>query len=154
MLDVCRRSVELVQQQGPADCSVSIGEYGKFSMHGQDWKVSHIVSLSLHAKILLRSLLSCVRKTGLTEAAWGDVAAHHNILCRMQAIHGTHSGSASQNNGFSVQDLARPLASLCGLGLVVCVGGGLNPGKLGIHSKLLLACQEDEIRLALGTRQG
>lgn len=150
MLDVCRRSVELVQQQGPADCSVSIGDVRKvLDAMVKTGKVSHIVSLSLHAKILLRSLLSCVRKTGLTEAAWGDVAAHHNILCRMQAIHGTHSGSASQNNGFSVQDLARPLASLCGLGLVVCVGGGLNPGKLGIHSKLLLACQEDEIRLAL-----
>jgi origin recognition complex subunit 1 len=40
------------------------------------------------------------------------------------------------------------LSQLCALGLLIAVGTGAGNGKSGMYARFLLACQEDEVRLA------
>ncbi|CDS02151.1 hypothetical protein [Sporisorium scitamineum] len=146
MLDVCRRSIELVElkaktsNQAPKPVNILDMKSVLDSMV-KSGKVSHILSLPLHAKILLLSLLSCLRRSGLAEAQLADIAAHHKAISRMYAIHPTTPFEA----GIS---LNAPLAALSSLGLVICVGQGAGVGRAAGFARLMLACQEDEVRLA------
>ncbi|GAC94288.1 hypothetical protein PHSY_001859 [Pseudozyma hubeiensis SY62] len=152
MLDVCRRSIELVELKAktsgltiPKPVTILDMKSVLDSMV-KSGKVSHILSLPLHAKILLLSLLSCLRRSGLAEAQLADVETHHHAICRMYAINFTTSPFAP----VAAQDfsLTSPLATLSALGLVVCVGQGAGTARAGGFARLMLACQEDEVRLA------
>lgn len=144
MLDVCRRSIELVQSKSKALASIPkpvtiLDMKSVLDSMVKSGKVSHILSLPLHAKILLLSLLSCLRRSGLAEAEVADVASHHRAICRMYGINLPAGEETSLN---------APLASLSCLGLIICVGQGAGVGRAGGFARLMLACQEDEVRLA------
>ncbi|KAN0064964.1 Origin recognition complex, subunit 1 [Thecaphora frezii] len=130
-------------------------------------RVSHILSLPLHGKILLLSLFSCLRRSGLVEANVGDVLSHHKAVCRMYAIAphpwcvaagvragpmgpGVLGGKGETAVTWDAIDIAPALAQLCKLGLVVAVGAGAGTGRANSFARLMLACQEDEVRLAFG----
>ncbi|TKY87554.1 hypothetical protein EX895_003568 [Sporisorium graminicola] len=145
MLDVCRRSIELVELKAkttgltvPKPVTILDMKSVLDSMV-KSGKVSHILSLPLHAKTLLLSLLSCLRRSGLAEAELADVSSHHKAICRMYAI------TSASEEGTS---LNAPLATLTSLGLVICVGQGAGTGRAAGFARLMLACQEDEVRLA------
>lgn len=147
MLDVCRRSIELVELKAktsglgvPKPVTILDMKSVLDSMV-KSGKVSHILSLPLHAKILLLSLLSCLRRSGLAEAELADIASHHRAICRMYAISSTALAQEEAN-------LNAPLATLSSLGLVICVGQGAGTGRAAGFARLMLACQEDEVRLA------
>ncbi|CBQ71365.1 related to origin recognition protein Orc1p [Sporisorium reilianum SRZ2] len=143
MLDVCRRSIELVELQArtsgltPPKPVTILDMKSVLDAMVKSGKVSHILSLPLHAKIVLLSLLLCLRRSGLAEAELHDVASHHRAICRMYAINSHESTSINP-----------PLAALSSLGLVICVGQGAGTGRAAGFARLMLACQEDEVRLA------
>ncbi|CEH12317.1 p-loop containing nucleoside triphosphate hydrolase protein [Ceraceosorus bombacis] len=181
MLDVCRRGVELVETRylGSSSSGTGISDQSTtlpappvqpadmieiLSALVKSGKVAHIRSVSLHAKILLISLLSVLRRLGLVEVSTSDVLAHHRALCGMHGItrnaglpplRATLSKStttplaASTVTSFTMDELDSPLTSLCALGLAVAVGSGAAPGRAGSMARLMLACQEDEVKLAL-----
>lgn len=144
MLDVCRRAVELAEElagAGAAPAPITIGDVRSvLDAMARSGRSAHIGALPLHAKALLASMLSCVRRTGLTEVTWGDVLAHHTALCR---THSLGTGTVSD------EALLRPLATLCALGVVVAVGAGAGSARAGPHARFLVAVQEDEVRLAM-----
>ncbi|CAD6885030.1 unnamed protein product [Tilletia laevis] len=121
--------------------------------------VRHIASLSLSAKSLLVALLRHIRRSGLAEVRVGDVLNEQsNILLAHGLAKGTKRSKGEQANGWTdwdltpnLADLDWALASLCRAGLVTAVGSGAGPGRAGINGRLSLACQEDEVRLALQT---
>ncbi|KIS65997.1 origin recognition complex subunit 1 [Mycosarcoma maydis] len=149
MLDVCRRSIELVELQAKVCGSLIPKPVSILDMKSvldsmvKSGKVSHILSVSLHAKMVLLSLLSCLRRSGLAEAEFADVVAHHTAVCRMYGISSFGSTAIAHEPA-----LTAPLATLCSLGLVVCVGQGAGTGRAAGFARLMLACQEDEVRLA------
>lgn len=171
MLDVCRRAVELVESRArPAltgnttpleSASVPTPATSppikQITIHDmrqvldsmvKSGKVGHIATLPLHAKMVLLSLLNVLRRSGLAEATVGDVFAHHAAVCRMHAIARPGAGDDASTSTFNAEELAHPLAALCALGLVIAVGAGCGPGKATAHGRLMIACQEDEVRLA------
>lgn len=153
MLDVCRRSIELVEAKAKSSAAVTPKMVTILDMKSvldsmvKSGKVSHMLSLALHAKILLLSLLSCLRRSGLAEAELQDVSSHHKAICRMYAIP-TSTLAFSTNSSVEQISLNGPLAALSSLGLVICVGQGAGIGRVGAFARLMLACQEDEVRLA------
>ncbi|SPO31563.1 related to origin recognition protein Orc1p [Ustilago trichophora] len=160
MLDVCRRSIELVELKAKTSPVPSatpkpvtiLDMKSVLDSMVKSGKVSHILSLPLHAKILLLSLLSCLRRSGLAEAELGDVSSHHKAICRMYGISTTtifgQTGTTTATTGAEETSLNAPLATLTSLGLVICVGQGAGTGRAGGFARLMLACQEDEVRLA------
>ncbi|EPQ30604.1 uncharacterized protein PFL1_02128 [Pseudozyma flocculosa PF-1] len=203
MLDVCRRAVELVEMRAVASvAAVAAAATGSTSTSNggnndaaatatvkavtiadmksvldsmvKSGRVSHILSLPLHGKVLLLSLFSCLRRSGLVEAELVDVLTHHRAVCRMYAIHpsplllfspsssssssssslplgaGAGAGGGVEKVVWDKIDFAPALAQLCSLGLILAVGQGAGPGRARGFSRLILACQEDEVRLAFG----
>lgn len=150
MLDVCRRSIELIETQhqfspvtgpkSPPKAVTILDMKCVLDSMVKSGKVSHILSLPLHAKIVLLSLLSCLRRSGLAEAELAEVASHHKAICRMYGISTLGFGDDTSLNA--------PLAALSSLGLIICVGQGAGTGRAGAFARLMLACQEDEVRLA------
>ncbi|SNX87781.1 related to origin recognition protein Orc1p [Melanopsichium pennsylvanicum] len=152
MLDVCRRSIELVESKAKASpiANAPIKSVTILDMKSvldsmvKSGKVSHILSLPLHAKVVLLSLLSCLRRSGLAEAELADISSHHKAICRMYGINTSFNQVATGEE----TSLNAPLAVLSSLGLVICVGQGAGTGRAGGFARLMLACQEDEVRLA------
>lgn len=163
MLDICRRSIEMVEAKQAIDAAsppkVTIADVRSvLDVMVKCSRPSHISrSLSTHAKILLFSLLSLVRKTGLAEIRIADLGFHHRALCR---LHGVDSDLADDADGAAEDQyadevgrivLTAPLNQLTSLGLVIPVGSGAGPGKAASYARVLLSqsVREDEVRLAL-----
>ncbi|EST07379.1 ATPase, AAA-type, core [Kalmanozyma brasiliensis GHG001] len=152
MLDVCRRSIELVELKARTAALSTPKPVTILDMKSvldsmvKSGKVSHILSLPLHAKVLLLSLLSCLRRSGLAEAEVQDISAHHHAICRMYGI--TTTTSFNPQPAQEETCLNGPLATLSSLGLIICVGQGAGTGRAAGFARLMLACQEDEVRLA------
>lgn len=149
MLDVCRRAVEMAEEralaQNVAPSPLTIHDIRDvMDRMARSGRAAHIAALSIHAKLLLASMYACLRRTGIHEVVWSDVVAHHAALCR------THAGGDTNVTEVSGDDLQRPLASLCSLGLVIAVGAGAGSARGGSHARFLLAVQEDEVHTALG----
>lgn len=144
MLDVCRRSIDSVEmqaaKQGNPPRQVTIDDVKKvLDSMVKSGKVSHLIKLSLQAKITLISILACSRRSGVAECDLATILTHQRTLCRMQGI------SAK----FDLHTISPIMSQLCSLGLLIAVGSGAGTAKGGMHSRFLLACQEDEVRLAL-----
>jgi origin recognition complex subunit 1 len=143
MLDVCRRSIESVEMQtksGDTPRQVVIEDAKKvLDSMVKSGKVSHLIKLSLQAKVALVSILSCSRKSGVAECDLATILASQLSLCRMQGI------TAKLN----LDTISPILSQLCALGLLIAVGTGAGSGKAGMHARFILTCQEDEVRLAL-----
>ncbi|CAO1622678.1 unnamed protein product [Parajaminaea phylloscopi] len=170
MLDVCRRAIELVEASredsatANAAARVTIADVRSvLDVMVKSSRPSHISrSLSTHAKVLLVSLLSLVKKTGVTELCLSDLASHHRALCRLHGIGDAErqeadGNAAGSNDGvdssrtLEAAVLTVPLAQLTSLGLVIPVGAGVGPGKAASLARVLLSqtVREDEVRLSL-----
>ncbi|WFD31487.1 Origin recognition complex, subunit 1 [Malassezia sp. CBS 17886] len=154
MLDVCRRAVEVAEQHalvhGSAPPPLSIADIRSvLDAMARSGKAAHMSALPFHAKLLLVSMYSCAHRTGVAEVSWGDVVAHHAALCRTHSIARGGAGAASALEGFSDEELLRPLATLCALGLVVAVGAGAGNARAGPYARFLLAVQEEEAHAVL-----
>ncbi|CAO1627742.1 unnamed protein product [Jaminaea pallidilutea] len=159
MLDVCRRAIETIEVQGSADSAaapvdkraVTIADIRNvLDGMAKSSRPSHISrSLSTHAKVLLVSMLSLVRKTGIAETCLADLAAHHRALSRLHGL--GDSDDAQSKEVISGTALLHPLGQLVSMGLLIPVGSGVGPGKAAGNARILLSnvVREDEVRLAL-----
>ena len=144
MLDVCRRAIDSVEMEvttpGSTPRQVTIVDVKRvLDSMVKSGKVSHLIKLPLQAKVVLISILACSRRSGVAETDLATILAHQRTLCRMQAIPAL----------LDLDTIAPIMAQLCSLGLLIAVGSGTGSGKAGIFARFLLACQEDEVRLAL-----
>lgn len=152
MLDVCRRAVEMAEERAIAQHTepsplgiLDIREV--MDRMARSGRAAHVASLSSHAKLLLASMFACVRRSGVTEVVWSEVLTHHAALCRTHTV--ARCGMTEPN--YSDDEMLRPLASLCALGLVIAVGSGAGNARGGAHARFLLAIQEDDVHAALGS---
>jgi origin recognition complex subunit 1 len=143
MLDVARRSIDSVEMQtkpGRKPRPVTIEDVKKvLDSMVKSGKVSHIINLSLHAKVTLVSMLSCTRKSGVAEVDLGSILSNQRSQCRTQGIPAK----------LDLDTISSVLSQLCSLGLLIAVGTAAGTGKGGMHARFILTCQEDEVRLAL-----
>ncbi|UZJ55363.1 hypothetical protein CBS101457_004683 [Exobasidium rhododendri] len=150
MLDVCRRAIDSVEMQQHDQAKqqkdalpmrkVKISDVMKIiDAIVKSGKVSHLIKLPLQAKVTLLSILACSRRSGVAEVDLAAILAHQRTLCRMQAIPAA----------LDLETLSPVLSQLSALGLLIAVGNGAGTGKSGMYARFLLACQEDEVRLAL-----
>jgi origin recognition complex subunit 1 len=142
MLDVCRRAIDSVEMQTKPGCKpkeVTIMDVMRvLDSMVKSGKGFHLIKLPLQAKVTLISILTCTRRSGIAEIDLATILAHQKTLCRMQAIP-IH---------LTLDTISTILSQLCALGLLIAVGTGAGNGKSGMYARFLLACQEDEVRLA------
>lgn len=154
MLDVCRRVVELAEHRaavnGKEPEPISILEMRDvLDRMARSGRAAHIAALSLHAKLLLASMYACVRKAEVTEVEWGDVLSHHSALCRTHSVARLGSSKETGIQDYNEEELLRPLATLCALGIVVAVGAGAGSARAGPHARYLVMVPEEEAKQAM-----
>ncbi|KAH9025341.1 P-loop containing nucleoside triphosphate hydrolase protein [Lactarius hengduanensis] len=77
VLDVCRRTVELVQPLGRAARTDDVKDVIRDLQNSPT--AAFLRALALHERILLAALLKCVRRTGVDEIPWADVRHQHHL---------------------------------------------------------------------------
>lgn len=159
MLDSCRRALEMVEE-----VSISTGKQMKavtamdmteiFKNIVKSGKVAHIHALSFHAKLLLGSILKVFQIQGKPEIDVADVLIQHGQFCTSKDHQRSRfigsNPEVKKVAKFSNEEMSRLLARLSGLGLIVPVGVGCGPARAGGHARIMLACDEADIRLAMG----
>jgi len=77
VLDICRRTVELVQSTQKTAGMREVKEVITAMQNSPT--AGYLQELSLHERIMLASVLKCVKKEGVEEVKWGDVQHQHVI---------------------------------------------------------------------------
>ena len=154
MLDVARRALEKVETEAaekhlPEPRAVSIDHVrAVFDDMAKSGKTMHIQALPVHAKVLLWSAFSCVRKTGLQEVDLEDLHAHHIALCNNHRFSVTAPSPDVVIPRVQIETLQHPLALLCALNLLIAVGTNFASAHVGKKARFLLGVREDEVRFA------
>ncbi|WFD42402.1 Origin recognition complex, subunit 1 [Malassezia psittaci] len=154
MLDVCRRVVELAEYEAafnkkqPEPISI-LQMRDVLNRMARSGRTAHIAALSLHAKLLLASMYACVRKTEVTEVEWGEVSSHHAALCRTHSVGSRSFSRDSEFHTLNEDEILRPLATLCALGIVVAVGAGAGSSRAGPHARYMVMIPEEEAKPAM-----
>lgn len=161
MLDVCRRSIDAIEEGAKAVASadepVTIGEMKKvLDAMVKSGKGAHIARLSLQQKMAIVAILAAVRRAGKAEVDLGTITNTHASLCRMHAIQlpneskvGIYRILYDEDNMGRLTSMSYLINHLCALGLVIAVGTGVAAARSGRYARYVLTCAEDEVRLAL-----
>ncbi|PWN34080.1 P-loop containing nucleoside triphosphate hydrolase protein, partial [Meira miltonrushii] len=160
MLDVCRRSIDAVEEGTKVvhlDQPVTIGEMKKvLDAMVKSGKGAHIAHLSLQQKMTIVAILAAVRRAGKAEVDLSTITNTHASLCRMHAIQlqneskvGIHRVVYDEDDLGRLTSMSYLINHLCALGLVIAVGTGAAAARSGRYARYVLTCAEDEVRLAL-----
>ncbi|KAK9768150.1 Origin recognition complex, subunit 1 [Basidiobolus ranarum] len=142
-LDICRRAVELVETahkgdqaktngQPIAQVTMSMVDKAIKEMYASS-NVKFIQNASLHQKMFLVSLNYQLRKGGLPEVEFGEVANYHIQICRLNNLEPPNTS-----------DLAAICASL---GAARCLL--VEAGRLDLHQRIRLNVAEEDVTMAL-----
>ncbi|KZT42160.1 P-loop containing nucleoside triphosphate hydrolase protein [Sistotremastrum suecicum HHB10207 ss-3] len=84
VLDICRRAVELAQDDNGVLKTVKIPEVKKVIESMQNSPTAIFLrECSLHERMMLASLLKCIRKSGVDAVKWSDVKHQHLIYANL-----------------------------------------------------------------------
>ncbi|OJA08263.1 hypothetical protein AZE42_02066, partial [Rhizopogon vesiculosus] len=76
-LDICRRAVELVHPKGRAARTEDVKEVIKVLQNSPT--AAYLRDCTLHERIMLASLLKCMKRDGVEEIKWGEIEDQHII---------------------------------------------------------------------------
>jgi len=78
VLDICRRAVELVQEKKTTVKAPHIKEVVQVMQNSPT--AAFLRDLSFHERLMLASLIKCIKREGVEEIKWGDVGFLYFIL--------------------------------------------------------------------------
>ncbi|KAF6760325.1 replication control protein 1 [Ephemerocybe angulata] len=141
MLDACRRIVEHASTSkktaGPGDVSKIM------KMMQSSPTAGYLQDCSLHERILLASLVRCMRREGIEEIKWGDVQYQHlNYI-------GALTGSGDSQRKPSVAELTAVLDSLVASRAVLLEDGAAAARKPTEERRLILNIEQIEVERVL-----
>lgn len=73
VLDICRRTVELVHPKGKTAGIDDVKEVIKVMQNSPT--AAFLKELSLHERIMLAALVKCMKREGVEEIRWGEVSS-------------------------------------------------------------------------------
>ncbi|KAG1905407.1 P-loop containing nucleoside triphosphate hydrolase protein [Suillus fuscotomentosus] len=77
VLDICRRAVELVHPKRRAARTEDVKEVIKVLQNSPT--AAYLRDCSLHERIMLASLLRCIKREGIEEIKWGEIENQHVV---------------------------------------------------------------------------
>jgi len=163
MLDACRRGLEMAEEtrisEGNQEMTPVTGEVITkiFQNISKSGKVAHIKALPFQAKMLLHSIFTIFKTQGKPEIDVRDVLLHFANKYKTGTNNQRHRPTFKRDGTveltrvtkFANEEVLRLLARLTGLGLIVSVGVGCGPARAGGHARIMLGCEEADVRLAI-----
>ncbi|KAG2154009.1 P-loop containing nucleoside triphosphate hydrolase protein [Suillus clintonianus] len=89
VLDICRRAVELVHPKRRAARTEDVKEVIKVLQNSPT--AAYLRDCSLHERIMLASLLRCIKREGVEEIKWGEIENQHIVYVEVLTSEGDPS---------------------------------------------------------------
>ncbi|KAG2038961.1 P-loop containing nucleoside triphosphate hydrolase protein [Suillus americanus] len=89
VLDICRRAVELVHPKGRPARTEDVKEVIKVLQNSPT--AAYLRDCSLHERIMLASLLRCIKREGVEEIKWGEIENQHIVYVEVLTSEGDPS---------------------------------------------------------------
>ncbi|KLO07957.1 P-loop containing nucleoside triphosphate hydrolase protein [Schizopora paradoxa] len=140
-LDICRRAVELVHPKRKAAKADDVKHV--ISLMQNSPTAMYLAETSLHERIMLASLLKCVKRDGVEEVKWGDVQHQHLIYTNVL------TGDGDSTRKPSPSDLRLVLDSLLASHAVLLEDGPAAHRKAEGERKVLLNIEQTEVESVL-----
>ncbi|KAI0034757.1 P-loop containing nucleoside triphosphate hydrolase protein [Vararia minispora EC-137] len=143
VLDICRRTVELVHANKRAAVVNDVQQVIKVMQNSPT--AAYLRDCSLHERIMLAALLKCMKKDGVDEIRWEDVQRQH---CNYT---GLLAGTDESGRVPSTAELTVVLDSLLASHALLMEDGGR---KMDTDRRLLLNLEQAEVERELGELGG
>jgi origin recognition complex subunit 1 len=140
VLDICRRAVELVQPLQRAARTEDVKTVIKAMQSSPT--AMWLRGVSLHERVMLASVLKCVRREGVDEVKWGEVQHQHMLYTNILADDSTRRPSPIE--------LRRILDSLLASHAVLLEDGGSVSRKPEGERRVMLNIEQSEVERVLG----
>lgn len=142
VLDICRRTVELVQ---PFSKTARIDDVKRVIKDMQNSPIAaYIRDLSLHERIMLAAMLKCIKRAGVEEIRWGDLKQQHYAYLNLLV------DSADLTRRPSPGELSLVLDSLLASRAMLCEDGPTIARKPEDDKRVVLNLEQTEVGRVLG----
>ncbi|KDR68521.1 hypothetical protein GALMADRAFT_256748 [Galerina marginata CBS 339.88] len=142
VLDICRRAVELVQSTKSTVKAPHVKEVVQTLQNSPT--AAFLRDLSFHERLMLASLIKCIKREGVEEIKWSEV--QHQHLTYMNVLTSEDDPTRKPTNS----ELAMVLDSLVSSRAVVVEDGPAVARKAEGERRMLLNIEQSEVERVLG----
>ncbi|EMD32073.1 hypothetical protein CERSUDRAFT_68906 [Gelatoporia subvermispora B] len=142
VLDICRRTVELVQPSKRTARTDDVKEVIKVMQNSPT--AAYLRDLSFHERLMLAAMLKCIKKEGVEEIKWGEVQRQHIIYLNIL------SSDEDPARRPSTGELSMVLDSLLASRAMICEEGVVATRKPEEERRVALNLEHSEIERVLG----
>ncbi|KAI0047680.1 P-loop containing nucleoside triphosphate hydrolase protein [Auriscalpium vulgare] len=141
VLDICRRSVELVQPLKRAARTEDVKEVIKVMQNSPT--AAYMRDCSFHERLMLAALLKCIKKEGVEEIKWADLQHQHYLYL------GVLASSTDSTRSPTAGELALVLDSLLASRALLIEEGAAAAKKLDGERRVVLNLEQVEVERVL-----
>ncbi|TFY57938.1 hypothetical protein EVG20_g8346 [Dentipellis fragilis] len=142
VLDICRRTVELVQPMKRTARTEDVRDVIKVMQNSPT--AAYLRDLSFHERLLLAALLKCMKREGIEEIKWADVQHQHYLYL------GVLAGNGDSTRNPTIGELAYVLDSLLASRAILMEDGAIASRKPDGERRVLLNLEQSEVERVLG----
>ncbi|OCH85430.1 P-loop containing nucleoside triphosphate hydrolase protein [Obba rivulosa] len=142
VLDICRRTVELVRPRKRTARTDDVKEVIKEMQNSPT--AAYLRDLSFHERLMLAAMLKCIKKEGVEEIKWGEVQRQHVTYLNILA------GDDEPARRPTAGELGMVLESLLASRAMICEDGVVAARKPEEERRVALNLEHSEIERVLG----
>ncbi|KAF8206431.1 P-loop containing nucleoside triphosphate hydrolase protein [Mycena galopus ATCC 62051] len=143
ILDICRRAVELVHPERRMALIKDVQDVTKQMQNSPT--AAYLRDCSFHERMVLVSLIKCIKREGVEEIKWGDVLYQHSTYVKV-----LEDPEVSQLRMPTPNELALVLDSLVAAHALLMEGGATALRKGEAERKVMLNLEQGEVERVLG----
>ncbi|KAJ7076450.1 P-loop containing nucleoside triphosphate hydrolase protein [Mycena belliarum] len=143
ILDICRRAVELAHEDRRTAAIRDVNEVTKQMQNSPT--AAYLRDCSFHERLLLVSLIKCIKREGVEEIKWGEVLHQHERYVKV-----LEDPTVPKLRMPTPNELAIVLDSLLGSRALLMEGGAAVQRKAEGERKVLLNLEQGEVERVLG----
>jgi len=148
VLDICRRTVELVHPNSRAAQTDDVKQVIKDMQNSPT--AAYLRDLSFHERLMLAAILKCMKKEGVEEIKWGDIQRQHVLYLHIL------TGEADSTRRPTPHELSMVFDSLAASRALICEDGAAISRKHEDERRVVLNLDPGEVERVLsdvgGTR--
>ncbi|KAF9454534.1 P-loop containing nucleoside triphosphate hydrolase protein [Macrolepiota fuliginosa MF-IS2] len=141
VLDICRRTVELAQPDNRTATIKDVQEVFRAMQHNPI--VAYLQDCSFHERLMLASLVKCMKREGVDEIKWGEICHQHLIYMSVIPTDSDPKTRPTANELLMVRD------SLSASRAVVVEEGAMVARKHEDERRILLNIEQGEVERVL-----
>ncbi|KAJ6544983.1 P-loop containing nucleoside triphosphate hydrolase protein [Mycena vulgaris] len=143
ILDICRRAVELAQQDRRMAVIKDVNEVTKQMQNSPT--AAYLRDCSFHERMMLVSLIKCIKREGVDEIKWAEVLHQHETYVKV-----LEDPNVPELRMPTPNELALVLDSLVASRALLVEGGAAAVRKAPGERKVVLNLEQGELERALG----